>query len=395
MLLCGVFATRPRAWLPEKATPPWGCMAAAGATESGAVTLDSNYMIARKTYCGTSWCQMLTNVDDFKRVNRLTDIVPGLKKSGQYHIGPCPFCGGTDRFNVKATEGGDLWVCRQCGDGKYHDVIDFLMRRDGRPFSEIVGNSAAGIRTTILRPTPTPAAVPDLATPPGDDWQTPALIAAAECANFLQKSGDPAAAKAMAYIRDNRHLIDATLQDHMIGFNPAWRTIGDGGRLAPGITIPCMVDGQLWYLNVRTTATARATAVAHGKKLGKYHALTGSKLGALFNADRLIKSRAVFVVEGEFDAMVLSQYTEAVVVTMGSAGSLPSNTWARYFAAARDIMLLLDDDEAGRAALARWQKKIPRARAVQLPDGSKDVSDFRRGRGNLVTWAAAVLRGER
>jgi len=58
--LCGVFVTRPPAGLPEKATPPWGDMAAAGTTESGAVTLDSNYMIAQKTLlltnCYTKSC---------------------------------------------------------------------------------------------------------------------------------------------------------------------------------------------------------------------------------------------------------------------------------------------------------------------------------------------------
>src|SRR5690606_18882966 len=103
-----------------------------------------------------------------------------------------------------------------------------------------------------------------------------------------------------------------------IGFNPAWRTVGDGCRLAPGIVIPCCIDGELWYLQVRTTAAARQSG-----KVDKYHALTGSKLGALFNANRLLDAAAVFVVEGEFDAMVLGQYTDAAVVTMGSAGSLP------------------------------------------------------------------------
>ena len=324
--------------------------------------------------------------DDFKRTTRLADLVPGLKKSANYLIGPCPFCGGTDRFNVKQDDGGDLWICRQCGDGKYHDVIDFLQRRDGRTFAEIVGTAATSRPVTVATPTPRP--VPELATPPADDWQVSALVVAAECADFL-KSGDSAARKVLHYLQHDRKLMDVTIDQHMVGFNPSWRTVGDGARLAPGVTIPCMVDGELWYVQTRTTAAARQSG-----KIDKYHALTGSKLGALFNADKLLGARSVFVVEGEFDAMVLSQNTEAAVVTMGSAGSLPSNTWLRYFAAVRDIVLLLDDDEAGRQALARWQKKIPRARAARLPDGSKDVTDFKRAGGNLVSWSAAVLRGE-
>lgn len=73
------------------------------------------------------------------QINQTADLVTlvgcgNLRKVGTYHIGPCPFCGGRDRFTIKHTQVADLWHCRQCGDGKYHTTIDFIMRRDGVDF---------------------------------------------------------------------------------------------------------------------------------------------------------------------------------------------------------------------------------------------------------------------
>ena len=61
-----------------------------------------------------------------------------LKRTGAYHIGPCPFCGGEDRFTIKQTAKGDRWHCRGCGGDQYHSVIDFIMRRDGLSYLEAV-----------------------------------------------------------------------------------------------------------------------------------------------------------------------------------------------------------------------------------------------------------------
>lgn len=75
---------------------------------------------------------------DAKAINQTVGVISllgyELKKAGGYHVGACPFCGGVDRFTVKSTRDGDRWHCRQCGDGKYHTVIDLVMRRDNVNF---------------------------------------------------------------------------------------------------------------------------------------------------------------------------------------------------------------------------------------------------------------------
>lgn len=67
----------------------------------------------------------------YTRANRATDLtrIEGLKKVGSYWEGPCPICGGTDRFQVKETKGGrQLWFCRQCDMEKYGDAVNLYSR---------------------------------------------------------------------------------------------------------------------------------------------------------------------------------------------------------------------------------------------------------------------------
>lgn len=44
--------------------------------------------------------------------------------------GPCPFCGGSDRFRFRDKSHG-LYVCSACTNGKYRNGLDFLMRHMG------------------------------------------------------------------------------------------------------------------------------------------------------------------------------------------------------------------------------------------------------------------------
>ena len=57
-----------------------------------------------------------------------------LKRVGRDLVGPCPACGGTDRFAV--TPAKRLWCCRHCAKGG--DVIALVQHLDGGEFLDAV-----------------------------------------------------------------------------------------------------------------------------------------------------------------------------------------------------------------------------------------------------------------
>lgn len=52
---------------------------------------------------------------------------------GPEYSGPCPFCGGTNRFNVQPAR----WLCRECTQGQWQDSIEYAMRRSNLSFVEV------------------------------------------------------------------------------------------------------------------------------------------------------------------------------------------------------------------------------------------------------------------
>jgi DNA primase len=124
-------------------------------------------------------------------LNQTIGIVPllgyELHKRGSYSVGMCPFCGGRDRFTVKHTSAGDRWHCRHCGDGKYHTVIDYVMRRDQCSFqaaAQTLSGDALRGGVAAIRPQPQTHARPQPI--PSADWQLSAwrIVDAASDALF-------------------------------------------------------------------------------------------------------------------------------------------------------------------------------------------------------------------
>jgi hypothetical protein len=67
-----------------------------------------------------------------------------LKRIGWEMCGPCPVCGGRDRFAIHLKR--QLWNCRGCGRGG--DVIELVRHIDGISFNEAV-RKLAGDKGTM------------------------------------------------------------------------------------------------------------------------------------------------------------------------------------------------------------------------------------------------------
>src|SRR5262249_55239629 len=78
-----------------------------------------------------------------------------LKRVGRELIGPCPVCGGTDRFGANIRK--QKWNCRGCG-GK-GDVIDLVKHIDGCTLGE-AARTLTGMSSRPASPTRPTSAPP-------------------------------------------------------------------------------------------------------------------------------------------------------------------------------------------------------------------------------------------
>lgn len=51
----------------------------------------------------------------------------GIPIPPNHHHGPCPHCGGKDRFRMDDLEGRGTWFCNQCGAGDGLDLVSLCL----------------------------------------------------------------------------------------------------------------------------------------------------------------------------------------------------------------------------------------------------------------------------
>ncbi len=251
-----------------------------------------------------------------KDINQSYDLLmlaqgdTNLKAAGHYFIGACPFCGGTDRFNLTQKADGWRWLCRNCTDTKYKSPIDYVMRRDGLNFKqalEILG----GIYST---PAPAPhAKFPKPEAPsivlPDSTWQAQHWHEVTQACEALTTNKS-----ARAYL-ELRSLNPSTWNMYLLGFVMVFDPKTQIKRAA--ISIP-------WYDSDETITAIKYRFIDDlaKDKSYRYTMAKGSKQ-ILFGMHITSGNEMLILTEGEFNAASITQITahESLNIDAFSFGS--------------------------------------------------------------------------
>lgn len=327
-----------------------------------------------------------TNVDLLSIAQQHTRLKRVANTKGGEWAGPCPFCGGRDRFRIQPRHPkGPRWFCRHCGDDRWHDAIDFVMRSEDVGFREAcrrlgVGLEDRQVETVRRSQSPFPVFTPPTKRePPDEHWQ-------AAASTFVERSqtalwngdGD----KARMWLRQ-RGLSDEMICTAKLGYNAIDHHQSDklwgldtekkSVWLPRGIVIPYELEGRLWNIAIRRPA---------GKP--KYYNLPGSRL-ELYNGDSLCGSRPAVLVEGVLDALSIRQAAADLVDPVSSGtGGARSMYWIARLATCPLVLVSFDADEAGDKAAAWWLQVLRNSERWRPYWG--DANDLARAGVDLRTW---------
>lgn len=312
-------------------------------------------------------------------------------KYGKEYHGPCPFCGGTDRFAVWP-EAGRYSCLRGCG--KYGDAIQFLRDYDDLSYHE----ACAELDIDPAYPEANrPPALPlsDLKDqPPNKQWQLTGMdfVQRAERYLWLEK-----ARHALDYLH-GRGLTDETIRRFYLGYCPGkfidslenWgiepgQTSKSHITIPEGIIIPWFGDDHLWKIAVK-----RLDVPAGERSYGQ---VVGSSDG-LYNVDSIKSGTPAMLFEGEFDALsVIQEAGDLVsVVAAGGASKAQSGRWIARLVLCSSVLIAfdIDDNQAGDSGSQDWLHIL--TNALRWRPLAHDGNDMLRAGMPIRLWVEIGLK---
>ncbi len=260
-----------------------------------------------------------------------------LKKQGAELVGPCPRCGGRDRFNVNVRK--RLWRCRVCGQGG--DAIDLVTFLDGCGFREafesIRGSRAVRAATGTRAENSAPSKR-------DDDAHTARQAHKAAWMWSLRKpiAGTPAE----RYLRDVRGITGAL--PLTVAYLPPRHSKQHPAMIAP-FCIP--EEPEPGVLKLPPTVTAVHLTLLDGDSGGKAKVenpkrFVGRPLGRPIVLAPPNDLLGLVITEGIEEALSAHEVTGLGAWAAGSAGMLPSLA-DRVPDYIETVTIIADDDASG------------------------------------------------
>ena len=331
--------------------------------------------------------QVRDAADMVAEVGRYTD----LKRNGAQMMGLCPFHDErSPSFSVDPTD--KLYHCFGCGVAG--DVFGFVMEKEGLGFSEAVEALADRYGVELQREQEDPRA--EARRQRRQRLQQLLERSASYYASYLWESRE--ARKARDYLAE-RGLTESALRDFGVGFAPsAWDKILVAGQRAGfrveelravGLVQQSRQGGEYDRFRSRIMFPIRD---ARGRTLGFGGRAMRDDQGAkyvntaetdffhksqiLYGLDRaraaMARANRAVVVEGYTDVIALHQAgVEGTVAVMGTA--ITPDQVKALSGVVSEVVLALDADEAGQAAMVRVQgvagERRMRLRVAAMPKG--------------------------
>jgi DNA primase len=317
-------------------------------------------------------------------------------RDGSEYAGPCPFCkDGDDRFRVwpEHSKGRGRFWCRVCGSSG--DAIDYLQGIDGLSFPEAVKVLGGDIASRPIAHRQIVSRPPDRLAPPAEKWQSAARDFVEEARSRLWTVKGT---KGLNYLHE-RGLDDETIRAAGLGYNDslkrqlrsAWglEPSSDGKIhvwLPEGVVIPWEIGGVIWKVNIRVISAGKT----NGRSTQRYSSPPGCAVG-LYNADAIDATHPVVLVEGELDALTITQFAGDLVVAVatGSTSGARRAKWIARLAPALQVLVAFDAEEKGDAAAAYWLDVLPNAKRWR--PYWKDANAMAQDGADVRGWIAAGL----
>lgn len=275
--------------------------------------------------------------------------------SGRHH-GPCPVCGGKDRFRFDDKDGRGTWFCSQC-DPQSGGGLLLLSRFLGKPTIEVANE--------LLGNTPERSRAPVYRSFVSDDQ--------IRKANHEQARKGAEALLASSELRPHPYMSDRGLDGQwLVNGEPIMgrdRSVIQPGELLLVPAYKAEGDGSTLVNVQKIKASKEKRPLYGGDMAGVYHKLDGHQ-------------RLIAIVEGYATGVTVNQVTGATTYVAFQTGNLASvSAWVAGQHPGVPVVFFADNDEHGAGLRYAKDAAAPLGATVALPPELGDWDDYRQAHG--------------